>query len=321
MIERLRLVETFRNLFYTPIYVAVAGGFFYRRGLNVLFSTAPTNHSPTAMLKDGSADIAQTGISRSLMALDGGDGEAPLHFAEINQRDGCFLVCREPDDAWTWRALEGATLIPVGFTPVPWMSLRSAMGANGVDLDSVRLIEGLSAEEAIERFRADEADYVHLPHPQAQELIDEGAGHLATGIGPTLGYICYSSFAASPDFLESRPATVERFVLGFHEAQQWLGLHDATEVAATVAPFFPESPQPLLERAIGAYKEQQTWAVDPFIGEDGFAAMRDLLIDGGLVRGRHEYDRVVRPEFALRAIEEFRTSPDSSPRMTPQGLG
>ncbi len=88
MVERIRLVETFRNLFYTPIYVAVAGGFFYRQSLNVLFSTTPADDSPTAMLKDGSADIAQTGISRSLMALDEGDEDAPLHFAEINQRDG-----------------------------------------------------------------------------------------------------------------------------------------------------------------------------------------------------------------------------------------
>ena len=184
MVERVRLVETFRNLFYTPIYVAVAGGFLYREGLNVLFSTAPGDRSPIAMLGDGTADIVQSGISRSLMALDEGQDDAPLHFAEINQRDGFFLVSRGPAESWTWKDLEGSRLIPVGFTPVPWTSLRSAMRTNGVDLDRVRLIEGLSAEESIENFRAGEADYVHLPHPQAQQLIDEGAGHLATAVGP-----------------------------------------------------------------------------------------------------------------------------------------
>ena len=308
MTERVRLVETFRNLFYTPVYVAVAGGFLYREGLNVQFSTAPGDHSPIGMLRDGTADIVQTGISRSLMALDEGQDDAPLHFAEINQRDGFFLVSRSPAEAWTWRDLEGSLLIPVGFTPVPWMSLRSAMRTNGVDLGRVRLLEGLSAEESIEKFRAGEADYVHLPHPQAQALIDDGAGHLATGVGPTLGYVCYSSFAATPAFLESRPDTVARFVRGFYEAQRWLVSNEAGDVAATVAPFFPETSRAVLEEAIRAYKEGQTWADDPLVGEDGFAAMRDLLIDGGLVQGRHEYDRIVRPEFALRAIEEQRPS-------------
>ena len=312
MVERVRLVETFRNLFYTPIYVAVAGGFLYREGLNVLFSTAPGDRSPIAMLGDGTADIVQSGISRSLMALDEGQDDAPLHFAEINQRDGFFLVSRSPAESWTWKDLEGSRLIPVGFTPVPWTSLRSAMRTNGVDLDRVRLIEGLSAEESIENFRAGEADYVHLPHPQAQQLIDEGAGHLATAVGPTLGYVCYSSFAAAPAFLESRPETVARFVRGVYEAQRWLVSNDAGDVGSMIASFFPGTARTGLERGIRAYKEQQTWADDPLIGEDGFAAMRDLLIDGGLVRGSHEYDRVVRPEFALRAIEDQRAGRDDA---------
>ncbi len=36
----LRLMETFRSVFYTPIYVSVAGGFLESAGLDVTFSTA-----------------------------------------------------------------------------------------------------------------------------------------------------------------------------------------------------------------------------------------------------------------------------------------
>mgnify|MGYP002525662253 CR=1 FL=1 len=68
----LRLMDTFRNLFYTPIYVAVAGGFFYAEGLNVEFSTVPEGQPTMDMLRSGAVDIAQTGISRSLMDLDEG---------------------------------------------------------------------------------------------------------------------------------------------------------------------------------------------------------------------------------------------------------
>ena len=124
---RLRLMDTYRNLFYTPIYTAVAGGFLYAEGLDVMFGTVPAGRPPLDTLRQGEVDIIQSGISRSLMALDDGDEDAPLHIAEINQRDGFFLVSRTPTDNWQWSDLEGATLIPIGFTPVPLTSLTAAL--------------------------------------------------------------------------------------------------------------------------------------------------------------------------------------------------
>ena len=293
-------METFRNLFYTPVYVAVGGGFLYAEGLDVQFSTVPAGGSAIDMLRSGAADIAQTGVSRTLVDLDAGHDDAPLHIAEINQRDGFFLLGHDSVDDWGWSHLENATLIPVGFTPVPWMPLRGALLKNGVDVVSITLIEGLSAEAAIERFRAGGADYVHLPHPQAQMIVDEGSGHIAVAIGPELGYLCYSSFAAAPGYLDSRPDVVQRFVQGFGNALRWLSDADTEAVARRVSPFFPDLPEQLLRSAIGQYRSQATWPDDPVIGEEGFTGMRDLLIDGGLVAVSHAYELVVRPEYALR---------------------
>ena len=39
------------------------------------------------------------------------------------------------------------------------------------------------------------------------------------------------------------------------------------------------------------------------IGVDGYDRMRNALIDGGLVQGRHPYNRIVRPEFAEQAMD------------------
>ena len=301
--DRLRLVETYRNLFYAPIYVALAGGFLYQEGLDVQFSTAPAGQSAVGMLRDGSADVVQTGLSRSLMELDQGRDDAPLHVAEINQRDGFFLVSRHSTANWSWRDLEDAALIPVGFSPVPWMSLKAALGVNGVNIEKVKLMEGLSAQDAMERFRAGEADYIHMPNPQAQQLIQDAEGHFAAAVGPVLGPLCFSSFAVTPGYLDARPDVIGQFVRGFYNAQMWLATAEVTAVVANVAPFFPGTSEVVLEHSIQRYKSQDTWAQDPLIGEDGFAALRDVLIDGGLVRGRHPYERLVRPEFAAEAMK------------------
>ena len=295
----LRLMDTFRNLFYTPIYVAVSGGFFYKHGLNVIFTTMPEGGSAMDMLRSGEVDITQTGISRSLMELDLGHEDAPLHVAEINRRDGFFLVSRLGVDSWDWKMLEGATVAPVGFTPVPWNSLRAAMLKHDVDLDAVNLTTGLSAQDAIDAFRSGRVDYVHLPHPQAGMLAEEGVGQIAVALGPELGHICYSSFAAMPALIGANPSMIKAFVNGFDDALAWLASAEDERIAERAAPFFPDMPQFLLRDSISQYRANQTWPPSSLITPESFDAMRDILIDGGLVKGRHEYQRLVRPEFAL----------------------
>ena len=298
-------MDTYRNLFYTPIYTAVAGGFLYTEGLDVMFGTVPTGRPPLDMLKQGEVDIIQTGISRSLMALDDGDEDAPLHVAEINQRDGFFLVSRTPTDNWQWTDLEGATLIPIGFTPVPLTSLTAALRKHSVDIDSITMLKGLSAEDALSAFRSGDADYIHMPNPQAQSLIEEGAGYLAASLGSEHGYLCYSSFAATPEPSSTEhPDVVHRFVRGFYKAQQWLAAADSTGVAERVKPFFPDVPDTVLQASIARYKALEIWPETPDIGIDGYDAMRQVLIDGGLVKAQHPYERLVRPEFAEQAMSQ-----------------
>ena len=302
----LRLMDTFRNLFYTPIYVAVSGGFFYRHGLNVMLTTMPEGGSAMDMLRSGEVDIAQTGISRSLMELDLGHEDAPLHIAEINSRDGFFLVSRHSVEAWNWKMLEGATVAPVGFTPVPWNSLRAAMLKRGVALDAVNLVTGLSAQDAIAAFRSGRLDYIHLPHPQAGMLVAERAGHIAVALGPELGHICYSSFAAMPSLIDSNPAMIQAFVNGFDDALAWLASAGDEGVAERAAPFFPDLSQDLLQDFIHQYRANQTWPTTSMVTRESYDSMRDILIDGGLVKSRHAYDRLVRPEFALNSQKRLR---------------
>ena len=301
---RLRLMDTYRNLFYTPIYTAVAGGFFYAEGLDVMFGTVPADRHPLDMLRQGEVDIIQTGISRSLMALDDGDEDAPLHMAEINQRDGFFLVSRTPTDDWQWSDLEGSTVIPIGFTPVPLTSLTAALRKHAVDIDGITMLKGMSADDALAAFRNGDADYIHMPNPQAQTLIEDGVGYLAAELGREHGYLCYSSFAATPAFIDAQPEVVHRFVRGFYKAQQWLASSESEAVAERVQPFFAGVSDSVLQASITRYKSLEIWPDCPEIGIEGYNAMRQVLIDGGLVMAHHPYDRLVRPEFAAQAMVE-----------------
>ena len=298
----LRLMVAYHNMFYTPVYVAVAGGFFYAEGLDVMFSLMPDGESSIDMLRSERVDVIQTGISRTFMDLDMDKQDAPLHIAEINQGDGFYLISKKPTGGWTWKDLEGSSIIPIGFTPVPTTSLKSAMRLHGVDASKVQLIEGMSAGDALAAFGAGDADYIQMPHPFAQQLINDGVGHMATAVGVELGYICYSSLAAMPAFIGANTELLQKFVNGFYKAQQWLANNSPSQVAERVSSFFPDVPSEVLAEGIRLYQEQGTWATDPMIGQDGFDSMLTILIDGGLVQSRHAYDKVVQPKFAKAAM-------------------
>ena len=263
--EPIRLMETFRSLFYTPIYTALSGGFFQREGLDVEFSTCPSGQHGFAFLNNGTADIVQGGPMRSLIAADWGAEVVPAHFIEINSRDGFFLVGRAPQGEFQWSDLNSATLIPAGFSPMPRATLKYALKLKGVDLEELHLIDGLSLQEAMDVFRRGEADFIQLPQPSVEQLVDEGAGHLAAALAPVSGHISFSSFVTTHRFLSTKTDIVQRFTQGFYNAQKWLSEHDAQTVGEAVGSFFPAVESRLIVKAVARYKEQDTWAKDPLL--------------------------------------------------------
>ncbi len=299
----LRLMETWRSIFYTPIYVSVTGGFLEREGLDVEFSTCPPQFPhPLSALHHDAADIVQSGIMRSIIASDWGAETVPQHFAKINSRDGFFILGREPQETFDWETLRGAKVIPVGFSPMPWASFQYALRRHALEPSDLDLRTGLSLGDAVAAFRDGQAEFVHVAEPVVQQLIADGAGHLLTALGPENGHLAYSSFAATHRFLAEREDTASRFTVGFARALHWLSSAEADEVAEAVSEFFPENPSDVLAAAIDRYREQEQWPVNPVLGQPEFENLHDILLAAGMCRERQPYDKVVRTDIAEAAV-------------------
>ena len=302
--QRLRVMQSFHSVFYTPIYVAIAGGFLESEGLDVTFSGCPPEFPHTlSALNYGAADIVQSGIMRCIIAADWGAETVPAHIAQINARDGFFVLGRRPQEEFRWQDMRGAKVIPVGFSPAPWASLQYALGNHGVAPSELNLIPGLSSDQAVRAFRRGEADFIHLPQPAAEQLISEGEADLAVALGPVNGHIAFSSFAATNQFLAAKPQVAQSFVRGFARALQWLAANDSAAAVDAVAYYFPNLSQEVIIKAIERYKAQDTWPTDPLLGQAEYEKMQDILVVVGLVKERQPYDKVVRTEFAQGALE------------------
>ena len=299
----LRLMEVFRTVFYTPIYVSVAGGFLETEGLDVTFTTCPPQFANvTSALDQGAADISGSGIMGSIISADGGADHVLAHIAKINARDGFFVLSRPTDTRFQWEALRGATVIPVGFSAMPPASFQFALRNHGVDPAEVNLIPGLSLDEAVAIFQSGQGDFIHLPEPAAEQLIASGTASLAVALGPVNGHIAYSSFAATNSFLDQNPDLVNSFIKGYARALTWLRDSEPATVGEIVAPFFPGVTKEIIVRSVARYKDQETWPPDPHLEEPEFEGLQDILVAAGMVKQRQAYARVVRPEFARAAL-------------------
>jgi len=296
--NQLRVMETFRSIFYTPIYVSISGGFWESAGIDVTFSTTPTEYPhPLSAINHGAADIVQSGIMRSIIAADWGAEIVPIHFAKINSRDGFFVLSRHLSKPFDWQDLKGSTLIPVGFSPMPWASLQSALKKHLIQPTELRLLHGLSLTDAISAFTEGEADYIHLPEPYAGQLIQQGIGQLVISLGTENGHIAYSSFAAGTKFLEQRVEILDKFMSGYSKALEWLSSAEPEEISGSVTQFFDKIPLSQIVDAISRYKTQGTWSPTADLNEPEYQGLQDILIDAGMVIERQPYDRVVTTRF------------------------
>ncbi len=294
----LRLMETFRTVFYTPIYVTVAGGFLESEGLDVDFRTCPAQFPhPLSALNHDAADIVQSGIMRSIIAADWGAETVPRHFAEINSRDGFFVLGAHDAGDFQWSAFAGSTIIPVGFSPMPWASFQYALRNNGVAVEDLTLLHGLGLDEAVEAFRAGQADFIHLPEPAAEQLLSDGVGNLTVALGKVNGHIAYSSFAATNAFLEGRTDVVHRFVAGYSRALEWLAAATPEQVSEAIAQFFPETAKELVTASVARYKDQDNWPATPHLAKPQYDGLQEILVAAGMVREWQGYEKVVTGVF------------------------
>jgi NitT/TauT family transport system substrate-binding protein len=305
---RLTVMEPFRSLFYAPQFVALHGGHFAAEGLDVEVVTGTDATSTTRALIQGTAQISLGGLMRSLDLVDRG-GRRLVHFAEVNSRNGFFLLGREPRPRFAWPDLVGRTVISFAGAPTPWLCMLAVLRRHGVDPAQVRFVRDLAGEAAVSAFREGRGDFLEAGQPTTEEALDAGA-HLMTSMGEATGPLPFSSYMTTPERLANASDVVVRFSRALYRAQRWMTGQEAPAISEVIAPAFPAIPAAIRQRAVARYLGQGTWARDPVLRRPGFDHLQEILLGGGFIRRRHRYRDLVDVEIARRAIE---TIPERAP--------
>ena len=288
----LALMHPFHSLFYAPQFVTLHGGYFADEGLDVTVETARPGRTTVTALLDGSIDIGLGGIMRSLDLADR-DGRLLPHFAEVNSRNGFFLLGREPRPHFAWTDLVGKEVISFAEAPTPWQCMLTVLRRHGVDPARVRITRDLPVAQAVAAFRAGRGDFLEQGQPAVEELVADGTAKLIVSMGDATGPVPFSSYMTTPAFLARERPVLDRFTRALYRAQRWMAGAPAREIAAVIAPSFADIDAVVRERVVDRYQRQNTWARDPLLRRPGYDDLHQILLDGGFIKRSHAYEDLI----------------------------
>jgi len=291
-VKQLRIVVSRHSAFYSPLIATLAGGFLNEEGLDASYRALAAGESSHWLLARAEADIIQSAVSTNWAAMERGESNLPAHFAQINCRDGFFLVSRRVQQGFSWRSLEGATLL-ADHAFQPLAMLKYAGHCQGVDWTRVRLVDAGPPDRIAAAFRAGEGDYAHLQGPAAQQIECEGAGHVVADVGRAMPPVAFSSLMATRDFLARQEAAA--FMRAYLKARQWVRTAPAKQICEALLPWFAEFSPAALEAAIQRYQLLGCWEGGAEIPRDLYEQALTVFLHSGAIKRRWPYEVVVAP--------------------------
>ena len=195
--EKVRVCEVTHSVFYAPQYAAIQLGFFEEEGIEIELSNGGGADKVMAAVLSDSVEIGFAGPESAIYVYNEGKEDFPQVFAQMTQRDGSFLVAREPDPGFTWEKLRGKHILPGRKGGVPYMALEYVIRQNGLD-PAKDLIMDNSIQFSLMTgaFTGGTGDYVTIFEPTASMLEAEGKGYIVASVGEAAGEIPYTSYFA-----------------------------------------------------------------------------------------------------------------------------
>ena len=268
----IKLTENFRAVFYAPFYATHALGFYAAEGVEVELMTSPAPAAAASDLLNGTIDLSWGGPMRVMKARET-DPNAPLVcFCEVAARDPFFLVGRADRGAFQFTDLPRLRLATVSEVPTPWLCLQHDLRQNGIDPDRLERVTDRTMAENLEALRNGELDVAQMFEPYVSMALTSGIGKIlyaASARGATV----YTTFLATRSSIARNRAAFAAMVRAVRRMQSWLGDHGGEELAAVVAPFYPDVASDLLASALRRYHDAGLWARHPEVSREGFAQL------------------------------------------------
>lgn len=300
------LNEVAHSIFYAPQYVAIEEGYFEEEGLKIdLVNGFGADKVMTAVIS-GEADIGFMGAEASVYAYQEGATDPVVNFAQLTQRAGNFLVAREEMPDFQWSDLKGKKVLGGRKGGMPEMVFEYILRKNGIDPQKdLTIDQSIDFGSTAAAFTGDDsAEFTVEFEPSATALEQEGAGYVVASLGVDSGYVPYTSYSAKTSYMEEHPEVIQKFTNGLQKGMEYVQTHTPAEIAAVIAPQFPETDLETITTIVTRYHEQDTWKENLVFEKESFELLQDILEESGELKERLDYDKLVTTAYAQKAAEK-----------------
>lgn len=289
---QIKLSENFRAVFYAPFYATHALGFYLREGIDVKLLNSPAPAAAASGLLDGTIDLSWGGPMRVMKARDLDPNSPLMCFCEVVARDPFFLVGKGDPSNFRLGDLTRLKIATVSEVPTPWLCLQHDLREQGIDPAQLSRVTNRTMAENLEALRRGELDVVQIFEPYVSMALQASAGNILYAAS-TRGMTSYTTFLATRDSIERNRAAFTAMTRATRRMLDWLAESRGEELAAAVAPFYPDVASDVLASSLRRYHGARLWAHSPEVSRQGFERLADSLKSGGFISRMHTYEDCV----------------------------
>ncbi|SDK17430.1 ABC transporter substrate-binding protein [Natronincola ferrireducens] len=305
-LTKISVMEVTHSVFYAPQYVAITQGFFEEEGLEVELIDGKGADKVMAALLSDQIQIGFMGPEASIYVYNQGMSDYAVNFAQLTQRDGSFIVAREPSPNFTLEELRGKEILGGRKGGMPNMTLEYVLKNNGlIPGEDINVRTDIQFGVMAGAFAGGEGDYTTLFEPTASLIEAEGRGYVVASVGAESGYIPYTAYSAKKSYIEKNPEIIQSFTNAIYKGMLWVAENDAETVAKSLQPHFPDADLDILINVVERYRSIEAWTPNPVLTEEGLDRLQDVMTEAGELNQRVDYDKIVVTEFAEAAMESI----------------
>ena len=276
-LKNIKVAEVTHSIFYTPMYVSDALGYFENEGLNVEIILTSGADNVAAEVLSGDVQIGFCGSEQSIYIYNKGAKDYLINFAGLTKRDGSFLISREKDDKFDLSHLIGKDIIGGRKGGMPAMTLAYTLHEFGINDDEVNIDTSIAFSSMSGAFIGGTGDYVTLFEPNAIQLERLGYGYVVASVGELGGIVPYTAFNAKKSYIEKNPKVIEGFSKAIQKGLDYTFNHSDEEIANIIEDYFPDTSHNDLVNTIKNYRKIDSWFKTTYISKEGFDHIQDIM--------------------------------------------
>lgn len=185
------------------------------------------------------------------------------------------------------------------------MVFEHILKANNIDPQTdLTIDQSIDFGSTAAAFSGGHGDFSVEFEPSATALEQEGAGYVVASLGVDSGYVPYTSYSAKTSYMKKHPELIAAFTNGLQKGMDFVINHTPEEIAAVIAPQFPEFNLETITTIVKRYYDQDTWKDNLIFEEDSFNLLQDILEGAGELNKRLDYENLVTTEYAKKAAEK-----------------